>query len=480
MPKLPYVFVALCMAAIPFAARAQNPVVLDTWCAANGHPLNRDGVHDDSQCVSLATAYASANNEPLYVPSGGPILMAGAYQATLNNLTMYSNSWQDRGRSSDGKYGYQAAVFWVTDTTKSPFLLGGQSATVDGINFYWPNQVNTNATPITYPALFSLATPTGAIQAFKFRHGDVLNSYDFLDVHQGTIGDVDIGNSDIWAIRYAFQLYSVPEVFWVHDCLFSYGVSGLSGGNLPTWYSNNGAWLVQYGNGTSTAGSSAAGNILADNVYVYGARYGIHVLGGSGTAGLIFAGHMIGGGFDQVQTILQADQYGRIGGFVFGNQYWYAAVWNSSAPVSNGAVYANGASDFDVSFGNIWATVDGTLFNLQQGGGFVKIRNFQANVCAGVTSSTCWFVTSNGNASVQGNSIVGEGGGATVVGVKTTGFSHISGNTFVNMTNSIDIETTATGVLIVDNQSANTSGTHDVVGTYSTNVTFGTNAWAKP
>lgn len=459
----------------------QNPVVLDNWCASNGYTLHRNGTQDDSQCVSQAASYASSNNRPLYVPSGGPILMGGGYQATLNNLKMYSDSWQDRGRVSDGAYGYQAAVFWMTDTSKSPFLLGGQSATVDGINFYWPNQVNTNSTPYTYPALFSLSTPTGGSQAFKFRHGNVINAYDFLDVHQGTIGDVDIGDSDIWAIRYAFQLYSVPEILSVHDCLFSYGVSGLTGGNLPTWYAAHGAWLVVYGNGTSTSESSVAVELQTSNVYVFGARYGIHVLGGSGTAGAIYEGQLVGGGFDQVQTILQADTYSYVGGFLVSNQYWYAAVWNQpSALISNGAVYANAASSFDASFDNLWVTANGTTFNAQQTGGFLRIRNNYANACNGVSSGTCQFVSTNGNIAIQGNYIVGYGSGATVYGVSTTGLSNISGNTFVNMTNSVYINTTGPSVLVSDNQSANTSGAHDIAGTFGSNVTVGTNAWSKP
>jgi hypothetical protein len=145
-------------------AAAQTPIVLDTWCAANGYTLTRNGVADDSQCVSAAATAATNANSPLYIPAGGAITMGGAYQATLNNVTMYSNSWQDRG-TPGFVYGHQAAVFWIRDTAKTPFLLGGNSVTIDGVNFYWPTQDNSTVNPVPFPALFAPVTPTGATQA---------------------------------------------------------------------------------------------------------------------------------------------------------------------------------------------------------------------------------------------------------------------------------------------------------------------------
>jgi hypothetical protein len=157
------------------ATVGQVPIVLDTWCNANGHTIHRDGVTDDSGCVAAAVAYAESVNAELEVPSGGPILLAGGSQIALNNISLLSNDYEDRGNT----YGSQGAVFWITDTVRSPFTLGNNSVTIDGLNFFWPNQLNSNATPIVYPALF-IPSSTALTQAFKFRNSTVLNAYKSL------------------------------------------------------------------------------------------------------------------------------------------------------------------------------------------------------------------------------------------------------------------------------------------------------------
>jgi hypothetical protein len=471
-------------------AHAQTPVVLDSWCSANGYTLSRDGTDDDSHCVSAAVTYAESVNSPLYIPAGGPILMGGAYQATLNNITIYSQSWQDRSTLSY-VYGRQAAVFWMTDTAKTPFLIGSNSITIDGLNFYWPKQDNTASIPITYPALFAPITPTGITRALKIRHVNVQNAFDFLDYHQGIIGNVDIGDSDIYAIRYTFQTYSVPEVFFVHDSLFSWGVDNLTGGNLPTYSGSNGEWLRVAGAGSSSSPcpATSASSITTSNVYVYGERYGIHILGstGSATAGCIYLGSISGGGFDSVETILQIDPYGKIGAFSFSNKYWKAKIWGIPTQISCGAVCVNNANYFGVQFSNLYIQANGTVFNLQGYNGLgPQISNSQANTCVGLSSSTCYFIESTagvpGNIQVVGNQIVGQTGTPktnTNYGISVANSAVISSNQFYNQYESVNILTSLARIVISGNESTSTSGPHDVTGG-GTNVISGLNAWSAP
>jgi hypothetical protein len=316
-----------------------------------------------------------------------------------------------------------------------------------------------------------------------------MNAYDFLDFHAGTIGTVDIGSSVVWAIRYALQTYSVPEVFYVHDSLFSMGADNAGGTNLANWYANNGAWPVVSGNGSASAPSTAQSAVQSVNTYVYGARYGIHVLGGSGTAGSIYLGHAIGGGFDAVETILEVDQYAVMGAFTFSGQYWNAELYNSpSTVIPNGAVYINSANAGATSqliFSDIYASAHGSMFNIAGSQGLGPlIRDMNAYICVGVTSATCTFAvgssSAGGTVSVQGNQVAAQGTSSTAYGVSVTGFANISNNLFFNMTNSLEINNSSSGVVISGNQSQNTTGSRDVTGTYSTNVVFGTNSWSKP
>jgi hypothetical protein len=475
--------IGLATAASP-PAQAASPVVLDAWCKANGFAIHRDKIHDDSLCVAKAVAYAEGANSPLYIPSGGPILMAGAAQAMLDNITIYANDWEDRGDNS-GSYGTQGAVFWITAMSASPFLLGTHSATVSGLNFFWPKQQNAAAEPIAYPALFAPASPSGTNRAFKFRHGTVLNAYDFLAFPTGTIGTVDISDSVIWAIHDAFELSDVPEVFFVHDCLFTMGADGAANTALARWYARHGTWLVVYGNGSSAAKSTRMVSINADNAYVYGASHGIHVLGGEGTAGGIYLGHAIGGGFDAVPSILQIDPNGFMSGFTFSGQYWNAQLYGApSVQLPHGAVYIHDASRFastQITFADGYAAAHGDLFDIEGASGLGPIiSHLSGYICVGLSGATCHFVAGSANLSVQGNQIAAAGRNNTSEGVVISGFANVANNMFHNMTHSVVINTATGKVVVAANQSAGTTSAHDVIGSYGTNAMFYANAWSKP
>jgi hypothetical protein len=478
MPKGPRYFLmafGACMltASSAYAAVGQVPIVLDTWCNANGHPIHRDGITDDSGCVAAAVVYAESVNAELQIPSGGPILLAGGSQVILNNITMFSNDYEDRGNV----YGHQGAVFWMTDTAKSPFTLGNNSVTVQGINFFWPNQPNSNVTPIVYPALFS-PSPTGLTQAFKFRHSTVINAYNFLDFNAATIGTVDIGDSNIWAVNNAFMLGNVPEVFFIHDCLFSLGVGAGSTSPLALWYSQHGTFAV----------ISGLAAINAVDVYVFGSRYGVHVL----STGNVYLGRFLGGGFDQIPSILTIDPGGTMGAFAFGSQYWNAQFYNSNAPLPAAAVYipnASGTASQQIIFNDIFASAHGSLFNITGIKNLgPKISGMEAYICVAQTSGRCDFITGSANFMADDNQITSVGSGsATSYGITVNGLNRpnapqtvtVNGNTFYNMINSVTVNTAEDRVVMLGNASTNTV-TKDVTGTYTTNLFVGANAWSKP
>ena len=172
-----------------------------------GYPgLHRDGLNDDSPAVAAALSDAMRNHQALYVPSGGPILLAGgARLPRLDDVALFGDGVQDGGPPP---YGRRGSTFWITDDTESPFTLG-RNWMVSKLNFFWPRQMERGQEPILYPPLFSNASgqpiTTGVLEQLR-----VINAFDFF-VADGpgpseTVGDVLIQGCRIYAVRDCFRL----------------------------------------------------------------------------------------------------------------------------------------------------------------------------------------------------------------------------------------------------------------------------------
>ncbi|MBV9756817.1 MAG: hypothetical protein JO047_07165 [Alphaproteobacteria bacterium] len=186
----------------------------------NDFGLARDGVTDDSERVLAAVDAAIAKNGKLYVPTGGPILLAGAAQILLQNIAVVGDGLTDLGYP----YGHIGSQFWITDTQKSPFYLDS-SITIDGIVFFYPNQIDQPSAPIVYPPLFTSAPGSGQIALLTIQNCQITNAYDVLTVPENVVfGDVLISGNRICAVNTCFTLPNVPDVIYVTDNLFSFGV----------------------------------------------------------------------------------------------------------------------------------------------------------------------------------------------------------------------------------------------------------------
>jgi hypothetical protein len=186
----------------------------------NDFGLVRDGVTDDSPRVLAAVNAAIAKNGKLYVPTGGPILLAGAAQISLQNIAMVGDGLTDLGYP----YGHIGSQFWITDTQKSPFYLYS-SITIDGIVFFYPNQIDQPSAPTVYPPLLTSAPGSGQIALLTIQNCQITNAYDVLTVPENVVfGDVLISGNRICAVNTCFTLPNVPDVVYVTDNLFSFGV----------------------------------------------------------------------------------------------------------------------------------------------------------------------------------------------------------------------------------------------------------------
>ncbi len=182
--------------------------------------LARNGTTDDSVNFAAAVAAASAANKALYIPAGGPILLAGAAQVTLANVALIGDNGTDFGFP----YGRTGSQIWLTGTTQSPFLLGA-GVLIERLCFYYPNQVDQPSGPIAYPPLFLGMSGISAVADVVFSDNQVTNCYEFLTVPQTTtVGDVYFTRNRICALNVCFSLPNVADIIFLSDNFFSWGV----------------------------------------------------------------------------------------------------------------------------------------------------------------------------------------------------------------------------------------------------------------
>lgn len=185
-------------------------------CSLRSFRARLDGTADDSPAVARAVAYARANNVPVFHP-GGACLMAGA----AGEIDTSGVAFAGIGMGDFGfPYGRAGSQFWITDTVRSPFRLGGGGA-FEGLVFFWPNQVEQEGGPLPYPPLFTAAPNTTAAD-ITIRNCQATNAFDFLAVTApGAIaGNIFISDCRIFALRHCFSLTAVPEVLMVENNLF--------------------------------------------------------------------------------------------------------------------------------------------------------------------------------------------------------------------------------------------------------------------
>ena len=237
-----------------------------------------DGVTDDTAAIQAAVNYASGliGGEVIFPP--GKYVVAG--QISLGEVRLTGPGVFKREVST---YGLDGATIYLTGTVLSPFVVDG-GTTIDGLNFYWPNQ-NVSTTPIAYQALITgvnSSPPNRSMADITIKNCAVINAYDFVRMPPlcHSMGDVRIESCKVFAMRRAFSLEkAVPDVIFVSNCMFSPGVFQgqavfANSGYLKNWHAQNGTWLhVETGAGT-------VDGMRVSNSLVFGPRYGINVVTG--------------------------------------------------------------------------------------------------------------------------------------------------------------------------------------------------------
>ena len=321
----------------------------------NDFGLARDGVTDDSARVLAAVNAAIAKTGKLYVPAGGPILLAGSAQVTLSSISLFGDGLTDLGYP----YGYIGSQFWITDTQKSPFYLNS-NITIDGIVFFYPNQIDQPSAPIVYPPLFTSAPGAGQVVMLTITNCQITNAYDVLIIPENVIcGDFVIANNRICAVNTCFTLPNVPEVIYVSNNLFTFGIyqveylHGPGGGShaqtlitlATTGDTPTGSTVIHFANVNGiTVGMPVQGNNIAPNTSV-SAISGNTVTVSPGTLGDLPAGSTV--------TFVKDSYY--LKNYTAQNATWLLITGNGTATatstMSHGGMIASNNYVFSYRYG---------------------------------------------------------------------------------------------------------------------------------
>ncbi len=96
---------------------------------------------------------------------------------------------------------------------------------IEGLSFYWPEQVDQPGAPIAYPPLFEGMTGISAVADVVFRNNQVTNAYIFFRVPAATtVGDVHFLENRICALSVCFDIPNAADIIFIHGNFFSWGV----------------------------------------------------------------------------------------------------------------------------------------------------------------------------------------------------------------------------------------------------------------
>jgi hypothetical protein len=277
------------------------------------------GTNDCTSALVAAIAAAKSLGHSAVNCSGGTwrIHTGGI---SLEDIALYADSPPDFADT----YGNSGAVFSLTGTSTSPFLVE-RGWSLRNLTFYYPNQDGSTVNPIVYPPLFT----GGYVAGVDIDNCTVLNAYDvfeFTDDH--AVGDFRLTNCRIYGIHSVFEFYQgAPEIINITDSLFSHGIfePALEPNTyLRNYTATNGTFfLIDVGSSSHT---SVDGLDIHDN-HIFGYRYGIRIVSGS-----LNISNIHDNSFDQVSTAISIEGIATmIGTRIHDNVFWSSTVNDATA-----------------------------------------------------------------------------------------------------------------------------------------------------
>lgn len=278
-----------------------------------------DGVTNDR--AAIAAAVVAARGKRLFFPAGQYLVNTDSGSITLEEVSLVGEMVLDGATATLD----QGAVLRFTGTTNSPFLIR-RGVTIDGLGFYYPNQVDS-ATPVAYPPTLDFDFSNGAVQFVYIQNNVVYNAYRFVRMNDagGAVGHVWITDNTIYGINTCIEITHNAEVIKILGNSFTFG----------HWLAATEAGCRGYtrANGTVLSAPHTDGFVFADNM-AYGYCNGLNFPTAGTLCQLIDVTSNL---FDQVRYPFVASGNGNVSGIQFaGNSF--VAFNNQNTSLQGNAV----------------------------------------------------------------------------------------------------------------------------------------------
>jgi len=205
-----------------------------------------DGLADDT--AAFAAAVLAAQGKTILIPAGQYLIDTDAGSIVLEEVCLKGESVLD----GDNLTVDVGTVLLITGTTNSPFKIR-RGVTITGVNFYYPNQPNS-ATPVVYPVTLAFDYTNGAVQFVEISNNAVFNAYRFLDMDDGTsgnVGHIKIYDNYICALNRGIYISRNLESIRIERNNFTFGIwlAATEAGSRAYMRSNSSAIVVDYSDG---------------------------------------------------------------------------------------------------------------------------------------------------------------------------------------------------------------------------------------
>ena len=439
--------------------------------------IKANGVTPDDLALQNAIAACAQQNATLWLPPG-KILLTGLASMQLQNCGLIGSNIPGPG-STSSSYG---TTILLTSTTTTPFIVGSNWS-VQGINFYWPNQ--TTGTTV-YPALFADAGAASSTNGWFVSNISVVNPYNVFQQQSGNSGwsNGDIVNSSFYAINDVFQMYNASGILFSND-QFSPGqwlgvCDATTACKTAIDAASNTNSIIHAVSGGTLNIDFAAPNSIFDW------RYAIRVDSGGGIGlshfyldmdGVLSALDNSSGGTWGVQNNISGN--GDCGSFSY--------VTNAPKSGVSAACFSVGGTSSGLSMTG-WTGGYSTGSYIVTAGGNVFLNNVTIAEVGTLNSTGPYYgiqATANPGGlviTVQNSFIGGAATPANAYGIGGTATPSrliVEGTFFGGFEQDIDIGAAAT-TIITGNWSASTAGSTSVTLTGNNPVVYGNNFWDVP
>jgi hypothetical protein len=209
------------------------------YAAAYG--VKADGTTSDDVALHAAVAACAADGTTLILPPGMIRLSGAGPSSQLSNCRLQGAGPQAWAGNNGQPVG--GTTFQVESRTVSPFIVGN-SATIAGVNFWWPNQDGTT----TYAPAITDGGANTVVAGFRMEDVTAVNAYDFLaqDAHSIGWGNAHFVNVSCFAVRDCMRFSNIGDGF-----VFS------------NYRSSAGPWLMQCNYGSTCKDSLARAMLTA-------------------------------------------------------------------------------------------------------------------------------------------------------------------------------------------------------------------------